>query len=132
MSVFLPLSQNIQLDNMAANNSDLFQLQQIRERELSEYETSIVGIWASAMAPATRESAAEAARQIDERCPSLEDTEQTAEFVWRLWDIMLDIASSPDVTSHIQERLVSVVLELKQIDKGTVVLDLVRQSSSCS
>lgn len=77
------------------------------------------------MAPATRDSAAEAARQLDQCCPPLEDTEQTAEFVWTVWNVILDITSSPDVTSEMQERLISIVLELQKIDRGIVCLDLV-------
>lgn len=110
---------------MTANNSQLFQLEAIRKRELSDDANAIVNIWSSAMAPSARESIIEAARQIDKRCPPIEDTEKTAEYVWMLWDIMLDIASSPDVTIQIQERLVSVVSELQTIDRGTVSLDLV-------
>lgn len=111
---------------MTANSSDLFQLELIRERAMLEYEADMINMWSHAITLATQEAAAEAASLIDQSCPPSEDTEQAKEFVWLLWDIMLDISSSPDVTSDIQDCLVSVLFELKKIDRGIVRLDLVR------
>lgn len=108
---------------MTSNSSHLFQLDLIREREISGREADIVNLWSLAIAS---ESAAEAAGLIDRHCPPSEDTDQITEFVWMLWDIMLDIVSSPDVTSDIQESVVSVLFELVKIDRGKVLLDLVR------
>lgn len=119
-----------QIDRMATNSSHLSQLQQIKERNFSENEASILTLWENSMDLATRGSATEAARKIDQSCPPFEESEssgQTAEFVWMLWDIMFDIASSPDVTTEVQQQLVSIVLELRKIDRGTVSLDLGKQ-----
>ncbi|KAJ4392947.1 hypothetical protein N0V93_002151 [Gnomoniopsis smithogilvyi] len=108
---------------MNACDSQLFQLQDIRKRELSEEETSIVNIWANATAAATQESAAEVAHQIDRMCPSIDDVEKARDFTWMLWDIMLSVAASPDVTSEIQQSIVSVVLELQKIDRGAIFIE---------
>lgn len=114
---------------MAANSSNLLQLKLIRERERLEHEADMINMWSHAITLALQGSAAEAACLIDQSCPPSEDTEQAAEFVWLLWDTMLDIACSPDGPRDFQDSLVSVLFELKKIDRGIVRLDLVGASS---
>lgn len=109
---------------MDSNISRIIQVLEDQRREWTEskYGMAILNTWANALTPATQETAAEAARQIDGLCPSIDENEQVLEFLWSLWDIMLSIARSPDVTSEIQERLVEIVSELERLDKGTVIV----------
>ena len=103
---------------MAENESNLFHLQFIRERNLSEREAYIVEIFAHGVQPARPEAAVEAACELDGCCPPLEQDQETRDYLWIVWEIMLDIARSPGVTNEVQERLVSILESLQQIAKG--------------
>ena len=103
---------------MADNKSSLFHLELIRQRNITKQETNILDAFACGMQPATPETAAEAARQLDSSCPPLEQENEAGDYLWMVWEIMLDIAQSPDVASEIHERLVGILASLWQCAKG--------------
>lgn len=107
---------------MDNNDSQIFQLLEIRRREWSEDEIGILNMWTDVLAPGRFENAADVVRQIDELCPSMDDNKQVLDFNWSIWDTMISIARSPDATNETRERLVQVVLELAKFDKGTVLV----------
>jgi hypothetical protein len=103
---------------MAEIENSLFELELIKQRNLSEQETNILNAFASGIQPATPETANEAARQLDNCCPLLEQEKETNDYLWMVWEIMLDIARSPDVKSEVHDRLVSIVESLRQCANG--------------
>jgi hypothetical protein len=109
-------------DTKASNSTSLFQLELIRQRDPSELDTTILNAFTRGMEPATDEAAAEAASQLDESCPPLERVKEVRNYLRRVWDVMLDIARSPDVTSQIHKRLISILESLRQIAKGDLIV----------
>ncbi|RFU28620.1 hypothetical protein B7463_g7724, partial [Scytalidium lignicola] len=105
---------------MAENASSLFYLELIRQRDLSEQETNILNVFAHGMYPATLKTAEEAAYWLDCSCPPLEQGKETEVegYFWMIWEIMLDITRSPDVSSEVHQRLIVVLRSLKQCAKG--------------
>ena len=69
------------------------------------------------MLPATPEAVTEVESQLDNFCPPLEQEKEAKKYLWMLWDIMLNIATSPDVTSEIQNDLVEILQSLRRIAK---------------
>jgi hypothetical protein len=100
------------------NNSSLFNLELIREGELSEGEWIILNIFAHGIQPAMPGVAAEAAQQFDILCPPLKHVHEANHYLWTLWKVMITIARSPDVTSEIHVRLVGILDILRQSAKG--------------
>jgi hypothetical protein len=111
---------------MAANANGLAQLELIQKRELSEQETNILQAFSLAMRPGVPDAAAEAARQLDALCPPLERDKEARDYIWSVWDIMFDIAASPDATDEVHFSLVAVLRELAQISRGHFNHDEVR------
>ncbi|KAK3943111.1 hypothetical protein QBC46DRAFT_422266 [Diplogelasinospora grovesii] len=60
------------------------------------------------MQPATLETAAGAARQLDLACLAcpLEHQQEAEDYLRMVWEVMVDVVRSPDVTSEIHERLI--------------------------
>ncbi|RDL33086.1 uncharacterized protein BP5553_08525 [Venustampulla echinocandica] len=112
---------------MAQNESSIFHLELIRQKNLSEQETNILYAFAYGMQPATPETAAGAAYQLDCLCPPLEQRHECNDYIWMVWSIMLNIARSPDVTSEVHMRLVSIVESLRQIAKGDLEFGIHRR-----
>jgi hypothetical protein len=102
----------------------IFELEALRRRNqrcsLSDKETSILKILASGIYPATPEAASKAASQLDILCPPLIKENEAQNYLWTSWDMMLEVAHSPDVTHEIQDRLVSIVQTLEQRAKGNL------------
>lgn len=113
---------------METENS-LFDLELIKKRNLSEQDIEIVNAFSWGIQLATPEAAAEAAFQLDCLCPPLEQNEEAADYLWMVWDIMVDIAQSPDVKSEVHDGLVSIVQNLMQCAKGDLDIHLVSTSS---
>lgn len=105
---------------MAPNESNLFNLELVTKRDLSKQGTDILNAFSRGMQPATPETAAEAARRLDGLCPPLEQEQAAYDYLWMLWEIMLDVVRSPDATSEIHERFVAVLEDLRQCAKGTL------------
>ncbi len=103
---------------MAGNETSLFQLELIRRRDLSAQETNILNALACGMQPATAEAAAEAARQLDSFFPPLEQVKEANDYLWAVWEVIIDIARSPDVMIQVHERLVSILENLRRCAKG--------------
>lgn len=102
----------------------LLQLEAIKKRmPLTDEQLAIISAFGHAMQPATEETAAEAARRLDALIPPLEEEEETGDWLYRTWDLMVDLAISPDSTSHVQERLMEVLENLQQRAKGTIMVD---------
>jgi hypothetical protein len=74
------------------------------------------------MPPAPPETTAEAARQLDYFCPPLETRKEASNYFWATWEILIDIARSPEVTPEAHERLVGIVECLGQCAKGEMVV----------
>ncbi|RFU25227.1 hypothetical protein B7463_g11119, partial [Scytalidium lignicola] len=70
------------------------------------------------MQAATPETVAEAAGELDDSCPPLEQKEETSDYLWLVWEIILDIARSSGVTNGIHKNLISILESLRQIAKG--------------
>ncbi|EHL01948.1 hypothetical protein M7I_1896 [Glarea lozoyensis 74030] len=62
--------------------------------------------------------AAEAAHQFDILCPPLEQVHEANHYLYTLWNVMITIARSPDVTSDIHVQLVGILQILRQTSKG--------------
>ncbi|KUJ09592.1 uncharacterized protein LY89DRAFT_536741, partial [Mollisia scopiformis] len=60
------------------------------------------------------DAATEAASQLDNLCPPLNQNEATLDYLWSVWTLLLDIARSQDVTSEIHTRLVNILEMLWQ------------------
>jgi hypothetical protein len=109
-----------------ANAGGLSQLQLIKRRQLSKQESSILAAFALAFhdlhaesgASRASDAALEAAHRLDSLCPSLDQKEDARDYLWRTWEIMLDIAGSPDVDDNVHWRLLNVLEELLQCAKG--------------
>ena len=118
---------------MADNANGLEQLERIRRRVLSKQEKEILNVFALAICDldsetpnAAAEAAREAARRLDALCPPLEHEKDAKDYIWAIWDIMLDVAGSPDIQDQVHHSLVSILRELKLIAKGQLNRDQVR------
>ncbi len=111
---------------MAANESSLFQLKFIRERTLSEQETNILNAFDYGMQPATVETAAEAARRLDRLFPHLEQVKEANDYLLAVWELMMDMARSPEATGPVHERLVLIVGTLRRCLQGSLSVGGVR------
>ncbi|KAK9414564.1 hypothetical protein SUNI508_11137 [Seiridium unicorne] len=93
----------------------LFPLESIRGKSLTPRKIDILNALAS-------ESANEAVRRIDGCCPPLTETEDAADYLWAVWQIIVNVVTSPDATSEIYEHLVSVLQGLTQVAKGELLV----------
>jgi hypothetical protein len=107
---------------MAENKPNLFNLELIRQKKLSIRETIKIATFYHGMQPATPEAVMEIAVQLDDFCPPLEQKKEAEGYLWLAWDIMLNIATSPDVTSEIHNDLVEIPQSLRQIAKGELAI----------
>ncbi|KAF6831540.1 hypothetical protein CPLU01_06706 [Colletotrichum plurivorum] len=108
----------------SSQENNLLQLEVIKKRlPLTDEQLAIINAFGHAMQPATEETAAEAARRLDALIPPLGEEEETGDWLYRAWDLMVDLVISPDSTSHVQERLMSVLENLQQMAKGTIMID---------
>jgi len=107
---------------IAENKHNLFNLELIRQKELPIKETTIIATFSHGMLPATPEAVTEVASQLDHFCPPLEQEKEAKKYLWMLWDIKLNIATSPDVTSEIQNALVEILQSLQQIAKWELAI----------
>lgn len=105
---------------MADSESSIFHLALVKQRTASEQEINILNAFACGMQPATPETAAEAARQLDDLCPPLEQAKETKDYLWMVWEILFDIAASHDVANEIHERLMNILQSLRLCAKGDV------------
>lgn len=103
---------------MAEGESSLFDLELIKKRKLSEQEIGIVNAFSWGVQLATPEAAAEAALQLDYLCPPLEQRADAEDYLWMVWELMIDIAQSPDVKSEVHDGLMSILEDLVQGAKG--------------
>lgn len=71
----------------------------------------------------TPEASFEVACLLDYFCPPVDETEEIGDYLWLVWDIMMDIVTSPDVTTEIQKSFVKILLALKQHAKGDTKID---------
>ncbi|KAK6065697.1 hypothetical protein SCUP234_12458 [Seiridium cupressi] len=93
----------------------IFQLESIRGKSLTPRKTDILNALAC-------ESANEAARRIDGHCPPLTETEDAADYLWDVWQVIVDIAMSPDATTEIYDHLVTILQGLTQVAKGELLV----------
>ncbi|EPE27923.1 hypothetical protein GLAREA_04714 [Glarea lozoyensis ATCC 20868] len=100
------------------DDSSLFDLESIRDGEYSEEEWTVLKIFAHGIQPAMPGVAAEAAHQFDILCPPLEQVHEANHYLYTLWNVMITIARSPDVTSDIHVQLVGILQILRQTSKG--------------
>ncbi|KAI0836995.1 hypothetical protein F5Y06DRAFT_98480 [Hypoxylon sp. FL0890] len=100
---------------MTKYKTALFNLEVIKKKTLSPRQSDILNAFAC-------EDTANAACQIDFYCPALTEVEEAEDYLWTLWIFMIDIASSPDVTSEIHEHFVSILQDLAQIGKGDLLV----------
>lgn len=113
---------------MAANESTnirpLTQFELIQKRgHLSQQETNILNVLTHGLQPATPENAAEAAFQLDRLCPPLGYEEEAGAYLWILWEVILDIARTPDTDNELQQGLVNILQCLKQYaTRGEVIV----------
>ncbi|KAF6808982.1 hypothetical protein CMUS01_13772 [Colletotrichum musicola] len=112
------------MNEIEANRRQQRILEVIKKRmPLTDEQLAIISAFGHAMQPATEETAAEAARRLHALIPPFDEEEETGDWLYRTWDLMVDLAISPDSTSHIQERLMSVLENLQQRAKGTIMID---------
>lgn len=100
------------------NKNSLFHLELVRKRTLSAQETSILNAFDRGMQFDVLERAAEAARQLNNYCPPLDQEKEANAYLWMVWEIMLDIARSPDVKCEVHICLVKILEMLRQSAKG--------------
>ncbi|KAI3392493.1 hypothetical protein diail_5658, partial [Diaporthe ilicicola] len=96
----------------------LLQLETLKERDFSEVQTQILDVLAYAINAATDEAATEAAIQLDALCPPLDQYPDAQDYMWAIWEIIMDAAESHDVTNEIQEGMIRTLQALQQIAKG--------------
>ncbi|KAK8122649.1 hypothetical protein PG984_011319 [Apiospora sp. TS-2023a] len=108
---------------MAANEIDIRSLERIKERDFnfSEQEWAILDIFASALQSPTPETLADAAKQIDAKCPPLQEREDILKYVENVFEMVVYIASSPSVSGEWQGYLVDIIKALEQRSKGVVL-----------
>lgn len=109
---------------MAAFDNPLLRLKLVKERAakngFSEMEVAILHTFSLA-------DPNEVAYEIDYYCPLLdEDIVKVEDYIWVVWDIMICITSSPDVTYEIQAHFIAVLRCLSGIAKGEFVPYTVR------
>ncbi|EPE34941.1 hypothetical protein GLAREA_10636 [Glarea lozoyensis ATCC 20868] len=63
-------------------------------------------------------AAVEAAQQLDAWCPPVDQTEEANDFLWNLWEVMLDIARSPEVTTEVHIGLIRILENLRPFARG--------------
>lgn len=100
----------------------LLELTVIKERALRDYEPQILPIVAQGVATAAQGGAADAARQLDALCPALEPDDEAEDYIWSIWDIILNAVKSYETTPEIQQGIICVLHELQQITRGEVGL----------
>ena len=116
---------------MANNACDLSELELVKQRQPSAWESDILNAFAIAMRPEPH-AAKDAARQINSLCPPLDQREEAGNYIWEVWRMLLDIARSPDVPDEVHSRLMNVLQELKQCAKGELSSKAVRGSANFS
>jgi hypothetical protein len=106
---------------MASSDSGISmpaQLNRVKDMDLTDQDMSILHALAHGMQPATPYAAAEVAQRLDGLCPSLQDSEETGDYLWGLWVIIIRIAQSPDAGSVVQDCLVRILEQLKRCGNG--------------
>ncbi|KAK7984724.1 hypothetical protein PG988_002346 [Apiospora saccharicola] len=114
---------------MAANDIDIRSLERIKEvdHRLSDQEWAILGILESAIRSPTPETLADAAKQIDVKCPPPQERDEILNYVTNVYEMVVAIASSPSVSGEVQGYLVDIIKALEQRSKGTVLFYHSRQ-----
>lgn len=110
---------------MAGHSTDLFQLQRIRESSLTEQQNSVLNALALAMPPATPDSIEISASGITEICPPLDQGTEVYTYVWMVWQLIFDVAQSPEVPVEVQQRLVRIIQILERMEKGILIIRFV-------
>lgn len=100
----------------------LLRLEALKERDLSEIQHQILQILVPGIITTTREAAAESAIQLDALSPPLDQYQDAQDYMWAIWEIMMDIAGSYDVKPSIQQGVIRIIEELQQIAKGDVAI----------
>lgn len=100
---------------MEGRERALFGLELIAKKDLSPQEVDILKLFVC-------ENADEAAFQIDYFCPPLAEEDKASDYLWAVWEIMVDVVRSPDATSEIHEHLVSILQSLVLIAKGELMV----------
>lgn len=100
--------------------SGLLQLEALKERDLSEIHHQILNIIAYGITTGTQEAATEAAVQLDALCPPLDQYQDAQDYMWAIWEMMMDVAGSYEVAPDVQQGVIRILQVLQQIAKGDV------------
>ncbi|KAK8008386.1 hypothetical protein PG991_010937 [Apiospora marii] len=111
---------------MASSDIDLYSLQGIKGQGLSEQERAVLDILGLAMrTPTSPEAMVDAARQLDAKCPPLEEEIEFNTYVSDVWIMVVSIASSYDVSDEVQGYLIDILKALEQQPKNLLRINIV-------
>ncbi|KAK2773403.1 hypothetical protein CKAH01_03863 [Colletotrichum kahawae] len=87
-------------------------------RDITPEHIAVLKVFARGISAATPEAAKEAARQLNDLCPPLNQTEEANNWMYMVWLVMLDIVADIGSTDAVQEGCVRILEELVQCAKG--------------
>ncbi len=53
-------------------------------------------------------------------CPPSAKQEEASDYLWAVWEVMVDVVRSPDATSEIHEHIVSILQGLALVAEGRI------------
>lgn len=110
------------VDSMAERENDLLHVELIKRKTLTPQEASILDAFAC-------HNASTAVARIDSNFPTLADVKSVENYLWDVWEVMIAIVRSPDVTNEVHEYFVGVLQGLSRVAKGEVLVWTVSISS---
>ena len=109
--------------NDKAASITLFQLDYIMEMTLTPLQRQILTILSHSMQTELPDAPMETATMLDDLCPPTHASDDDMEgYLWNVWNLMVQIAISPNSTDSMQECLVKVIQCLATIAKGQVTI----------
>ncbi|KAF4915737.1 hypothetical protein CGCF415_v001355 [Colletotrichum fructicola] len=86
-------------DKMIPNSNPVYRIKRFQNRDFSEQQRAIIDVLATAVASIHTKSSEEAAAKIDSLCPPSDQEEEVKDWLWTLWEILIDIARFGDFRS---------------------------------
>ncbi|KAJ0377533.1 hypothetical protein COL26b_004240 [Colletotrichum chrysophilum] len=87
-------------DKMIPNSNPVYRIKRFQNRDFSEQQRAIIDVLATAVASIHTKSSEEAAAKIDSLCPPSDQEEEVKDWLWTLWEILIDIARFDPTTGY--------------------------------
>lgn len=100
----------------------LSQLEVWERMNMTESHHQILAILAHGINTATEEAAMETAIQLDALCPPRNQYSDAQEYMWTMWETMIEVSRSHKVPSDTQDGVIRILQALQRIAKANIAL----------